>query len=141
MLGQTVLLFFVVAALAVITLRLAARHGIGTTPSTGKKLEVLERLPLGRRQQLLAVRVAGKVLVLSQADSGLRNVGELGFDEWTGGFASHLGGGDSGSEQVPPPRGSSDDNLATENDEADDSIITTERQTGRRAAPVEEMVA
>ena len=61
-------------AAAVLSLRWLAGRGVGMGRGEARHMEVLERLPLGPRRSLLAVRVADRVLVMREGEL----VGELG---------------------------------------------------------------
>ena len=107
MLFQTVAMLLIVCILAVVTLRLAARYGIGGMGGArdGRRMEVLERTPIGPRHAVVALRVAGRVLIVSQGTAGLRTLTEMPIDEWqTGvGFSAYLAPqtDDDGPDPVP----------------------------------------
>lgn len=88
---RTTLLLALVIALAVFSLRLAARHGIGTSRPRAGKLELLDELVLGPRQSVVAVRAGSRVLIASRTVNGMQPLGTLTRAEWEGrGFSEVL---------------------------------------------------
>lgn len=79
---RTTLLLVLVGGLAVVTLRLAAKHGIGRRQGSGR-LEVLEELPISARESILAVRALDRVLVVSRSPSGMRTLADYDAAEWS----------------------------------------------------------
>ncbi|HTO91398.1 MAG TPA: flagellar type III secretion system pore protein FliP [Candidatus Sulfotelmatobacter sp.] len=71
-------------ALALALLKRVQGGGLGR----GGPVEVLQRVPLGPRQGLALVRVAGRVLVIGMAESGVRTLAELTAEEWAASGAS-----------------------------------------------------
>lgn len=84
MLARTTLLLVLVAGLAVFTLRLAARHGIGVSKASSGKMELLDELVIGPRQSVLAIRAGSKVLLASRSPSGLQTLGMITRADWDG---------------------------------------------------------
>jgi flagellar biogenesis protein FliO len=84
MLARTTILLAIVIGLAIFTLRMAARHGIGVGRPSAGKLEVLDELALGPRQSVIAIRAGAKVLVASRSVNGLRPLGVLTRSDWEG---------------------------------------------------------
>ena len=84
MLAQTMLLLAVVGVLAVVTLRLAARYGIGLPGgrAPARKMEVLDRLSVGGRQHVVALRVADRVVVVGQTSGRMQTLTELSRLDW-----------------------------------------------------------
>ena len=79
---RTLLVLTAVAALAVVTLRWAATRGIGQADGT-RQLAVLERHAIGGRQQLLAVRVADRVMLVGASPGRLDRLGEVSVRAWS----------------------------------------------------------
>jgi len=98
---QTFALLVVVCVLAVVTLRMAAKYGIGGLGRGGRsaRIEVLERTPVGGRQHVLALRVGKRVLIVAQTQTAMRTLTELPLDEWQAqtGFSAVL-------ESIDPDR-------------------------------------
>lgn len=88
MLLRTLLALVVVSAAAVLSLRWLAGRGVGMGRGEARHMEVLERLPLGPRRSLLAVRVADRVLVLAEDADATRPVAELPASAWPSSFAT-----------------------------------------------------
>ncbi len=88
MLLRTVLALVAVSAAAVLSLRWLAGRGVGMGRSDARHMEVLERLPLGPRRSLLAVRVADRVLVLAEDADATRPVAEMPASAWPSAFAA-----------------------------------------------------
>ena len=84
MLARTLILLVLVGCLAVVTLRLAARYGVGVGKPRGSaaRLEVLEEISLGARHSVIAIRVASRVVVASRTPAGLRRLSEISLREW-----------------------------------------------------------
>lgn len=110
MLAQTLVMLALVGGLAVVTIRFAARHGIGRRATAGdRRLEVLEELPIGPRETVLALRVGRRVVVAARGPSGLSALTELDLDAWNArprGFDEVLHGydpasGDPSAERAP----------------------------------------
>ena len=101
MLAQTMLLLAVVGVLAVVTLRLAARYGIGLPGgrAPARKMEVLDRLSVGGRQHVVALRVADRVVVVGQTSGRMQTLTELSRRDWDkgNGFSEVL------AATAPPP--------------------------------------
>lgn len=81
MLAQTLVLLFGICALALVTLRWAARSGYGQRAS-GQRLEVLEELGVGARQSVIAVRAGSRVVLLSRTATGLGHLTDLDANDW-----------------------------------------------------------
>lgn len=64
---QTLVALAAVSVLAWVVLKWSARRGLGSF-SRGRRLEVLERLPLDARRALYLVEVGGKVLLIGAGD-------------------------------------------------------------------------
>ena len=84
MLARTTLLLALVIGLAIFTLRMAARHGIGVGRPSSGKLELLDELVLGPRQSVVAIRVGAKVILASRSPSGLQPLGMVTRADWEG---------------------------------------------------------
>ena len=65
---QAVVALALVCGLAWVSLRWAARHGLGG--GRGERMRVLERLPLDPRRSLFLVRVGSRVLLVGSGDGG-----------------------------------------------------------------------
>ncbi len=63
---QSLLALFAVCILAWVVLRWAAQRNVGL--GTGKRIRVLERVPLDARRQLYLVEVGDKVLLIGAGD-------------------------------------------------------------------------
>ena len=70
----------VVAGLAVVVLRLAARAGVGTTSSS--RLSVLARTGVAPRSEVVAVAVADRVVVVGITPAGMHPLTELSRHAW-----------------------------------------------------------
>ena len=81
MLVQTFVLLGLVCVLAVVTIRLAVRYGYGGRKSEGR-MQVLERLGIGARHSVVAIRIADRVLIVSQHAAGMSTLSEMTFAEW-----------------------------------------------------------
>jgi flagellar biogenesis protein FliO len=91
MLAKTTLLLALVIGLAVLTLRLAARVGIGTSNPSSGKMQLLDELVLGPRESIVAISAGSKVLVASRTSAGLSPLATLTQADWNGrGFAEVL---------------------------------------------------
>lgn len=88
MLAQTLVLLVFVCGLAVVTLRLAAKAGVGRGPRGAGKLEVLEEIGIGSRQSVVAIRAGERVLVVGRHAGGMETLGDLSMREWRAGGAS-----------------------------------------------------
>ncbi len=83
MLLQTVLLLAGVCGLALVTLRLAARAGLGGRQRRpDARMEVLEEIGVGPRQSVLALRAGSKVWLVGRTQTGLSGLGEMSESEW-----------------------------------------------------------
>lgn len=82
MLLRTSLVLVAVGALAVVSLRGAARlTGAAQRPrEKGARLELIDELPVGPRQALLAVRAGDRVLVVARTATHLTPVADLAAD-------------------------------------------------------------
>ena len=91
LLARTMVLLTLVIGLAIFSLRLAARHGIGVSRPSAGKLEVLDELVLGPRQSVIAVRAGSRILIASRTAAGMQPLGTLTQSEWEGrGFSEVL---------------------------------------------------
>jgi flagellar biogenesis protein FliO len=81
LLARTLFVLAAVAALAVLTLRWAAARGIGRA-EPGARLVVLARQPIGARQQLLAVQMADRVMLVGASPGRLDRLGEVSASSW-----------------------------------------------------------
>lgn len=70
----------VVAGLAVVVLRLAARAGVGT--SSTKRLQVLARSGVAPRSEVVAVAVADRVVVVGITPAGMQPLTEMPRRVW-----------------------------------------------------------
>ncbi|MCB9519929.1 MAG: flagellar biosynthetic protein FliO [Myxococcales bacterium] len=82
MLLRTSLVLIAVGALAVVSLRGAARLTGATqrTREKGARLELIDELPVGPRQALLAVRAGDRILVVARTATHLTPVADLAAD-------------------------------------------------------------
>ena len=77
---QTLLALAAVCILAWVVLRWSAKRGLGI--GGGRRVKVLERVPLDHRRALYLVEVAGRVLLIGAGDASAPNVlAELDPDE------------------------------------------------------------
>ncbi|MBX3274555.1 MAG: flagellar biosynthetic protein FliO [Sandaracinaceae bacterium] len=77
---QTLLALAAVCILAWVVLRWSARRGLGH--GTGRRVKVLERVPLDGRRALYLVEVGGRVLLLGAGEGAAPAVlAELALDE------------------------------------------------------------
>ncbi len=91
MLAKTMLLLALVIGLAVFTLRLAARAGIGVGRPSSGKMQLLDELVIGPRESIVAISAGSKVLVASRTQAGLAPLATLTQADWNGrGFAEVL---------------------------------------------------
>lgn len=80
LLARSIGALVVVAGLAVIVLRLAARAGVGT--SGASRLTVLARTGVAPRSEVLAVAVADRVVVVGLTPAGMHPLAELSRQTW-----------------------------------------------------------
>lgn len=81
LLGVLLVLFLVLAA-SYYSTRLVGRYLIKTSGGgTNKEFSVLRRLPLGRDQQLMVVRLGERDLLLSSTPSSIQLITELSPEE------------------------------------------------------------
>ena len=69
---QTLLALGAVCILAWVVLRWSAKRGLGL--GAGRRVKVIERVPLDSRRALYLVEVAGRVLLIGAGDSAAPNV-------------------------------------------------------------------
>ncbi len=155
MLVQTFVLLGLVCVLAVVTIRLAIRYGYGGQKKQGR-LEVLERVAIGTRHSVIALRAADRVLIVSQHGSGMETLTEMSRAEWDrvsfadvlAGDAAAKGaesvhgraGGDLSGAQPTRDRASSliDDDPTAALDRAEEARVHT--TTGSRAGSDNELL-
>lgn len=111
LLARTALALVAVGALAVVSLRLWARS-MGAAARESATMNVVERVPIGPRQSLLAVRTGARVWIVAQTPQGIQPIGDM---EWTE-FADQAGG-------VRDARSFADVLAGTRSEEADPRAI------------------
>ena len=86
MLLRTTVLLALVCGLAIVTLRLAARHGIGVAakPEGSRRLQLLDELVLGPRQSVVALKAGSRVLIVARTATGVSPLGEMSEGAWKG---------------------------------------------------------
>ena len=132
MLARTTVLLVLVCGLAVVTLRLAARAGIGTIGSRdGKRLALLDELPVGGRTSVVAIRAGGRVIVAARGPNGMQGLATLSEAEWDGApsFADVLA-------QTPRPDRGGEGGVQDDGD-----VFAASRDPGSDPDPFSEIVA
>ncbi len=69
-------------------------------------LEVVDRISLGPKQGVALLRIADRVVAVSQGEGGVRRIAELGADEWSAAVANAASRGSERSRNGPARRGS-----------------------------------
>lgn len=99
LLARTMLVLAAVCVLAVFSLRWAAARGVGRADAS-RRLDVIERVPVGNRQAVLAVRAGRRVVLVGASPGRLDRLAELSADEWHGAPAD-AGDRGTGDEREP----------------------------------------
>lgn len=86
MLARTSLLLVAVCALAVVTIRLAARYGVGVRRGAeNARMAVLEELSIGPRESVVAIRAGERVVIAGRSSGRISALADMPLHEWEAG--------------------------------------------------------
>ncbi|MFT4705044.1 MAG: flagellar biogenesis protein FliO [Bradymonadia bacterium] len=82
LLSRTLIVLFAVCVLAVVSLRWLGAKGFGKAGANGSTLDVLERISVGPRQSVLALRAADRVLIVGLSGQRFDALGDVDLAAW-----------------------------------------------------------